>query len=95
MTNVKVTPEAQSDIHRLIKNTHDKHVAGRALEAVKSAILTLKDHPLIGKKFNNDPDLSEKIVPFGKTGYTVLYHYDAFIDEVIILAVRHQREAGY
>jgi ParE toxin of type II toxin-antitoxin system, parDE len=32
-------------------------------------------------------------VPFGNSGYVVLYRYDG--SHVVILAVRHAREAGY
>ena len=31
----------------------------------------------------------------GGTGYLALYEYDERTDQVVILALRHQREAGY
>jgi plasmid stabilization system protein ParE len=37
-------------------------------------------------------EFREWIIGFGDTGYVALYRYDG--DTVIILAVRHQREAG-
>jgi hypothetical protein len=40
-----------------------------------------------------DPVFREWLVAFGDSGYLVLYHYDG--QSTAILAVRHQREAGY
>lgn len=38
-------------------------------------------------------EFRERIIPFGSSGYLVLYRYDGQI--VAILAVRHGREAGW
>ncbi len=35
----------------------------------------------------------ELVIEFGDSGYVVLYRYDGAI--AVILAVRHQKEAGY
>jgi hypothetical protein len=40
-----------------------------------------------------DPEYRERIIPFGESGYVVLYHLED--ETAVILAVRHQREAGY
>jgi hypothetical protein len=37
----------------------------------------------------------ELIISRGKTGYIALYEYDETADVVLVLAIRHQREAGY
>jgi plasmid stabilization system protein ParE len=39
------------------------------------------------------PPFRELIIDFGREGYVALYHYDG--SQVLILAVRHGREAGY
>jgi len=39
--------------------------------------------------------MRELVISHGRTGYVALYDYLAPIDSVVILAVRHQREAGY
>jgi plasmid stabilization system protein ParE len=39
------------------------------------------------------PEFREWIIEFGQKAYVVLYLYDS--KEVVILAVRHGREAGY
>lgn len=40
-----------------------------------------------------DPQYRERVIPFGERGYVVLYRLDG--ETAVILAVRHQREAGY
>jgi hypothetical protein len=39
--------------------------------------------------------LRELVISSGKTGYVVLYQLQRGLDEVPLLAVRHQREAGF
>jgi plasmid stabilization system protein ParE len=38
-------------------------------------------------------EFSKWVIEFGRGAYVALYHYDG--KEVVILAVRHGREAGY
>ena len=40
-----------------------------------------------------DPDYREWPIEFGGSGYVVLYRYHQ--QTAVVLAVRHQREAGY
>ena len=40
-----------------------------------------------------DPEFREWLIDFGDSGYVVLYRLEARV--AVILAVRHQREAGY
>ena len=39
------------------------------------------------------PEFREWLIDFGSSGYVALYHLDA--TAITILAIRHQREAGY
>jgi hypothetical protein len=52
-------------------------------------------HPEIGRPFDRDPSQRELIIPFGDSGYTALYRFDTASDAIVILAFRHQKEAGY
>ncbi len=40
-----------------------------------------------------EPDHRELLIPFGGSGYAVFYEVQG--EEVLILALKHQREAGY
>jgi plasmid stabilization system protein ParE len=39
------------------------------------------------------PEFREWVIEFGHGAYVALYHYDG--KQSVILAVRHEREAGY
>lgn len=42
-----------------------------------------------------EPGLRELAISRGHTGYMALYSFEQAHDAVLILAIRHQREAGY
>lgn len=67
-----------------------------ALETVglnTEAMQVLENHPLIGRPA--EQGLRELVISRGKSGYLALYSYELDQDAVLVLAIRHQREAGY
>jgi plasmid stabilization system protein ParE len=75
----------------LLAENPDAAVA--AADAIASAIDTLAAHPLIGRRV--EADLRELVISFGATGYIALYRFVVTLDQVRVLALRHQREIGY
>jgi plasmid stabilization system protein ParE len=71
----------------------DQEAAVRAATAIQSAVSMLADHPLVGRSVSDN--LRELVVSFGKTGYLALYRFLPHLDEVRVLAIRHQREVDY
>lgn len=69
--------------------------ARRAAQAILEQFDLLQRHPAIGRPLDDIPELRELLIPFGETGYVALYRYAPEDDAVYILAVRHQKEAGY
>jgi plasmid stabilization system protein ParE len=69
--------------------------AQRAGQAIASKLLALETTPAMGRPFAMEPDWRELPIPFGDTGYIALYRLDVAADAIIVLAIRHQREAGY
>jgi plasmid stabilization system protein ParE len=67
--------------------------AAAAANAIASAVDALATHPLIGRRVEGD--LRELVISFGATGYIALYRFVLPLDQVRILALRHQREIGY
>ena len=65
----------------------------RGASAIQSAVAMLADHPLVGRAVAGD--LRELVISFGKTGYLALYRFLPHLDEVRVLALRHQRELDY
>jgi plasmid stabilization system protein ParE len=56
------------------------------------AVEALQLHPLIGRSVESA--CRELVISRGKSGYVALYRYDEVRDAVLVLAIRHQREAG-
>jgi len=71
-----------------------KSAAQRAVKAIRQGVRALGKHPEIGRPLDEmPPEFREWVIEFGSGAYVALYHYDG--SEVVILAVRHGREAGY
>lgn len=73
----------------------DPQAARRAAAAIKDRLRILSHAPEMGRPVPDAAELRELVIPFGRTGYVALYHHDIAADQVLILAFRHQREAGY
>ena len=97
MPQVILTEKASSDIFRLDQFllVQNESAAKRAVQTIKSAFTLLREHPELGRQVENAPQLKELLIDFGSSGYTALYRFEQNTDQVIILAIRHQREAGY
>lgn len=70
--------------------------AGAALETaylITDAVTMLENHPLLGRAMRDE--LRELVISRGQSGYLALYDYHAGEGEILILSIRHQREAGY
>jgi plasmid stabilization system protein ParE len=90
------SPAALRDVQRLYRFLAEKNAeaARRAAKTIREAVQIIAQQPGIGRPADDmDPDYREWIIDYGDSGYVALYHYDG--QEAVILAVRHQREAGY
>lgn len=63
------------------------------LDIIEDAMEILERHPLIGRQLSDG--LRELIISRGHTGYVALYSFETQHDAILVLAIRHQREAGY
>ena len=90
------TPQATGDVQRLYRflAVKNRNAARRAVQAIRSGVKILAHQPRVGRPV---PELElgfrEWVIGFGRDGYVVLYHLDQ--NEVVLLAIRHGREAGY
>jgi plasmid stabilization system protein ParE len=89
VAKVGYAPGAAADVERL------EETAPGCGAIIVSVITMLADHPWIGRAVDDETSLRELVISRGKTGYVALYRYDELREEVIVAAVRHQREAGY
>ena len=94
MATLIYSTRAFADLDRFIRFAGEQGLDSlKAVTVISGAIEILEHHPLIGRPVEHE--LRELIISHGKTGFVALYDYHPDDDLVVILAVRHQREAGY
>jgi addiction module RelE/StbE family toxin len=95
MAQIIYSGQALSDLERISEFLAEDSpaLALETLDLIDEAIAILERHPLIGRMAESH--LRELIISQGRTGYVALYSYDQFDDVLLILAIRHQREAGF
>ncbi|HBO5344030.1 TPA: type II toxin-antitoxin system RelE/ParE family toxin [Pseudomonas aeruginosa] len=90
------TPPALADVQRLYRflAPKDADAAQRAVKAIRAGVKILAHQPRIGRPVEDmEPEFREWLIDFGNSGYVALYCFDG--ENIAILAVRHQKEAGY
>ena len=96
MPQVIFSPSAIRNLERLREFLRPKNPAAaeRAAKALIQGLEELGKFPHIGRPID---DLSEEyrdlLIDFGNSGYIARYRLDG--DTVVVLAIRHQREAGF
>jgi plasmid stabilization system protein ParE len=96
MPRLRWSEAALEDVARLYNflAPNSRDAASRAIRVIREGIKQLGKHPEIGRPIEGLlPEFREWLVEFGASAYVILYHYDG--REVVLLAVRHGREAGY
>ena len=89
--------EALSDLERIFDFNAERDPASSLLHVAKiqSAVLLLEAHPKIGRPISRGAALRELVISYGNTGYIALYEHSTVEDLIRVVAIRHQREAGY
>jgi plasmid stabilization system protein ParE len=97
LPRIVVTPGAARGLERCRQFLAEKSPAAskRAAQAIRAQFDLLKSQPGVGRPLEDEPDLRELVISFGDSGYVALYHYEHQTDSVLILAFRHQKEAGH
>jgi plasmid stabilization system protein ParE len=96
MPQVRWSEAALQDIGRLSDFLAAKNpeAARRAIQTIRRGVKALTTHPEIGRPVEGMlPEFREWIIEFGQGAYVALYHFDG--RRVVVLAIRHGREAGY
>lgn len=90
------SPQALLDVQRLYRFLAPKNLeaAKRAVTAIRQGVNVLSAQPGMGKPVENMADeFRDWIIDFGDSGYVARYRVDG--QHLIILVVRHQKEAGF
>ena len=95
MAEVVYSGRSLQDIKRAFQflRTEIPSAALDAVAAIQSAVGNLRAHPLIGRRMAGE--LRELVISYGRTGHVALYRFVIALDQVRILALRHQRELGF
>lgn len=96
MPQLKWTPQALADVERLYDFLAEKNpdAARRAVATIRQGVRILAKQGRLGRPIEDIPlEFREWIIDFGQSAYLVLYHFND--DEIVLLAIRHAREAGY
>ena len=95
MARLSYSAQALADLERLADFLieTDRLLAEETIGLIEEAVGLLVRHPLIGRPV--EPPLRELVISRGRTGYVALFSFEEAHDAVLILAIRHQREAGY
>jgi plasmid stabilization system protein ParE len=97
MPQVIFAPAAQRDLIRIRAFLQSKNplAAKRAAQAIIQATRILEDQPNVGRFVEDfSEEYREWLIEFGNNGYVARYHYDGG-SFVTVLAVWHQKEAGF
>jgi plasmid stabilization system protein ParE len=96
MPRLKWSQAALQDVSRLhdLLAPKSRDAAQRAFQAIRQGVYLLGKHAEMGRPVEELPtEFREWVIEFGTGACVALYHYDG--KEVVILAVRHGREAGF
>lgn len=98
---VLLTREARDDLRRLeaflervAVDSGDFDLPLRAVDAIQAEFALLERNPFTCRRVSEDPFERELVIPFGKAGYVALFRVLSEA-EVVVLAIRHQREGEY
>ena len=95
MVKVFYSQHAVNDLVRLTDFLIEADIkaASETINLTEEAVSILVRHPLIGRTV--DDEIRELVISRGATGYVALYSFEEHKNAILILAIRHQREAGY
>jgi plasmid stabilization system protein ParE len=88
------SPAALRDVQRLHRFLAEKNAsaAQRAVRRIREGMRIIAAQPGVGRPAPDmDPEYRERVIPFGESGYVVLYRLDG--ETAVVLAVRHQQRA--
>jgi len=95
MASVKLSARVTADLERIFEYLarSDPEAGMRAVGQIRRAIEMLGEHPLMGRKVAQGR--RELVISRGRFGYVALYQWYERYDSVLVLAIKHQSEAGY
>ncbi len=94
MATVSLSPRSVEDLERIFEYVArtDPRAAIAVVIRIRKAVEILADHPLIGREAERN--VRELVISRGRFAYVALYRWYEEVDNVLVLSIKHQREAG-
>ena len=94
---IRFDEDAQADLERIYEFNFKRDPASALehIEKILDAVQVLGRHPEIGREVGGMPPQRELVISCGSSGYVALYEHSRLENVVRVVAIRHQREAGY
>jgi plasmid stabilization system protein ParE len=95
MAKVRLSARAFAHLERIFEfiAEHDPARALQTVQRIREAVMLLERHPLIGRPAEDGR--RELVIGHGRGTYVALYRWFPADESVLVLAIRHAREAGY
>lgn len=97
MPQVVFTANATANLVVLVNFLKEKspEAAVRAVTRIRQGLNLLSQQPQIGTPVPDHPHHRNLPIAFGASGYVARYRYEPGGKEVVVLAIRHARQAGF
>lgn len=95
MTTLTLAAELAPEIERIVQHlvAHEVDDVEGCLGEIFDALELLVRHPLIGRPVAGGR--RELVIGQGSRGYVARYRFDRLDDEIVVMALRAQREVGF
>ncbi|KPF68738.1 hypothetical protein IP84_08935 [beta proteobacterium AAP99] len=93
--DLRFSDHAIADLDRIFVfyESRNERLGERATEQLIEGLQILTHSPFVGRSVS--ARLRELVIGWGASGFVALYHVDVEQNAVLLVAIRHQREAGY
>lgn len=97
MGQVRYSPRAAAKVKSLCDfyEAFDPNLSQRARDTIVKALNLLVRHPHIGRPYPERSKFRERVIPFGASHFVALYYFDESDGDIIVVAVKHEREFAY
>jgi len=92
---VRYAQRAENDLLRLAEFEFKATGETQSTDYLRTMLEKLGENPRAGAVYDQENDIRQIHIPFGKSGYSALYTVQDVIEIVGILRVKHQRESRY
>jgi plasmid stabilization system protein ParE len=95
MATVRLSARAVVHLERIFEfiAARDPDRALQTVQQIREAVMVLARHPLLGR--TAEDGRRELVISHGRSTFLALYRWHPADQSVLVLAVRHAREAGY